>query len=193
VEKYEMWDYKKAKVQKMGYVLLSVRKNYYSVPYRFIGKQVELRYNASILEVYYRSERIATHKINQAKGYYTTITEHLCSANQYYLEWSPSFFIGKASKVGKAVEQYIEDLIDQSKYPETGYRQSLGILALQKTYGSQRLNDACDMACNHAKKSYTMIKQILENASDIIWHDTTTEDPVVIPLHENIRGKGTYS
>lgn len=193
VEKFEMWEYKKAKIQKMGYVFLSAMKNYYSVPYRYIGKQVELRYNTSVLEVYYRSERIAIHKISQAKGYYTTITEHLCSANQFYLEWSPSFFIDKASKIGKAVEQYVEELINQGKYPETAYRQSLGILALQKAYGSDRLNDACDMALQHLKKSYTMIKQILENGTDIIWKDATTEDPLVIPLHQNIRGKDTYS
>jgi hypothetical protein len=191
-EKYEMWDYKKAKVQKMGYVFLSAIKNYYSVPYRYIGKQIELRYNASILEVYYRSERIATHKISEAKGYYTTITEHLCSANQYYLEWSPSFFIAKASKVGMAVEQYIKELIHQSQYPEVAYRQSLGILSLQKKYGTERLNDACEMAGNHKKRSYTMIKQILENRTDIIWKDAASEVQVVIPLHENIRGKETY-
>ena len=193
VEKYEMWEYRKAKVQKMGYVFFSVHKNYYSIPYRFIGKQVELRYNRSVLEVYYRSERIALHKISQAKGYYTTITDHLCSANQFYLEWSPEFFIGKASKVGSDVEQYIESLIDQSRYPETAYRQSLGILSLQKTFGTDRLNTACQMAVSQTKKSYTMIKRILENGSDMLWSDRTKEDPIVIPLHKNIRGKNNYT
>lgn len=193
VSKFEMWEYRKAKVQKMGYVFLSVQKNYYSIPYRYIGKQVELRYNTSILEVYYRSERIALHKISQAKGYYTTIAEHLCSANQFYLEWSPKYFIEKASKVGNDVEQYVKVLIDQGKYPETAYRQCLGILSLQKTFGEQRLNTACQMAKYHSKKSYTMIKQILENKTDIFWKDRTQEDPTVIPLHKNIRGKNHYS
>src|SRR5699024_2711104 len=36
-EKYELKDYKRAKVQKMGYVYFSPEKSYYSVPYRYIG------------------------------------------------------------------------------------------------------------------------------------------------------------
>ena len=43
VERYEVKQYRKAKVQKMGYVLCNSYKNYYSVPYRYIGKHVELR------------------------------------------------------------------------------------------------------------------------------------------------------
>jgi len=91
------------------------------------------------------------------------------------------------------VEQYIESLIDQSRYPETAYRQSLGILSLQKTFGTDRLNTACQMAVSQTKKSYTMIKRILENGSDMLWSDRTKEDPIVIPLHKNIRGKNNYT
>lgn len=193
VSKFEMWEYKKAKVQKMGYVYFSVQKNYYSIPFRYIGKQVELRYNTSMLEVHYRSERIAIHKISQAKGYYTTINDHLCSANQKYLEWSPDFFITKAFKIGGDVGQYIKALIDQNQYPETAYRQCLGIMSLQKTFGMQRLNTACKMAISQSKKSYTMIKQILENEADMLWAESQEEETPIIPLHKNIRGKNHYS
>ena len=192
IQKFEMWEYKKAKVQKMGYVLLSPKKNYYSIPYRYIGKQVELRYNTSVLEVYYKSERIATHKISNNKGHYVTIKEHLCSSNQHYLEWSPEFFIRKASHHGIYIKEYAEALILQSKYPEIAYKQCLGILSLSKKYGSDRLNDACQMALNHTKKSYTMIKNILENETDILWKDSITDEPSIIPIHQNIRGKNNY-
>ena len=193
ISKFEKWEYKKAKVQKMGYVYFSVQKNYYSIPYRYIGKQVELRYNTSILEVHYRSERIALHKISQAKGYYTTINEHLCSTNQKYLEWSPEYFISRASKIGGDVEQYITALIDQSQYPETAYRQCLGIMHLQKNFGVQRLNTACKMAVYQRKKSYSMIKQILENEADMIWEESQKEETPIVPLHKNIRGRNHYS
>src|SRR5690606_34592231 len=36
---YELKDYKRAKVQKMGYVYFSPDKSYYSVPYRYIGRE----------------------------------------------------------------------------------------------------------------------------------------------------------
>lgn len=189
-DKFELWEYKRAKIQKMGYVLLSERKNYYSVPYRFIGKRVELRYNTSILEVHYSSQRIAIHKISYAKGHYTTIKDHLCSANQHYLDWSPSFFINKGAKVGEATKSYIEELILQAQYPEAAYKQSLGILSMEKAYGSDRLNKACELGARHQKHSYYMVKQILVNETDKIWQE---EEPKIIPMHQNIRGANKYS
>jgi transposase len=38
-EPYQVKTYKRATVQKMGYIFVSEDKNYYSVPYRFIGKR----------------------------------------------------------------------------------------------------------------------------------------------------------
>ncbi|NPD48377.1 IS21 family transposase, partial [Lentimicrobium sp. S6] len=56
---YELKEYKKAKVQKMGIVYLHEDKNYYSVPFRYIGNDVEVQYNSEDVEIYCKSERIA--------------------------------------------------------------------------------------------------------------------------------------
>jgi len=45
-QSYELKEYKKAKVQKMGFVYLHEDKNYYSVPFRYIGTTVEVQYNS---------------------------------------------------------------------------------------------------------------------------------------------------
>ena len=37
------------------------KKNRYSCPYRYVGKPVDIKVTASILEIYYQHERIATH------------------------------------------------------------------------------------------------------------------------------------
>jgi len=73
---YELKEYKKAKVQKMGFVYLHEDKNYYSVPFRYIGQHVEVQYNSGEVEIYYKSQRIATHKRNYRKGAYTKKDEH---------------------------------------------------------------------------------------------------------------------
>lgn len=61
---YELKEYKRAKVQKMGFVYLHEDKNYYSVPFRYIGQQVEIQYNSEVVEIYAQSHRIAFHKRN---------------------------------------------------------------------------------------------------------------------------------
>lgn len=69
---YEIKDYKRAKVQKMGYVYFSPDKSYYSVPYRFIGKETLIHFTNTNVEVYYNYQRIAFHQRNNAKGSYVT-------------------------------------------------------------------------------------------------------------------------
>ena len=90
---YEMRDYRRAKVQKMGYVYFSPDKHYYSVPYRFIGKQTLLNrkpwhgyYTKSMVEVYYNNERVATHMRNPSKGVYKQGAFMQCSPGIQRLE-----------------------------------------------------------------------------------------------------------
>ena len=104
---YELKEYRKAKVQKMGFVYLNEDKNYYSVPFRYIGQVTEVQYNSQEVEIYYKSQRIAVHKRNYRKGAYTKKDEHLCSSHKFYQDWSPDFFLNWAKKSGTHVEEYI--------------------------------------------------------------------------------------
>lgn len=119
-EKYELRHYKKATVQKMGYVFLSQDKNYYSTPYRFIGKKVEVSYNQQIVEIHYKNERIASHSRSFRSGRYTTIKEHLSSSHNFYSSWSPAFFQKLARPHGDAVVQYVKALNRASHLSRSG-------------------------------------------------------------------------
>jgi len=187
---YQIKHYKRAKVQKMGYVYLCDDKNYYSVPYRYIGKQVEVQYNQESVEIYYNSERIASHKRTYKAGRYTTIKEHMSSTHLFYDSWSPDYFVNLAGSIGPQTSQYIEKLIDQQDYPETGYKQSLGIIALKKAYEPDRIERACTLALTFEKCSYRTVMHILENNMD---KEIETESKSTnIPLHTNIRGPQAF-
>lgn len=188
---YELKEYKKAKVQKMGFVYLHDDKNYYSVPFRYIGQQVEVQYNSEDVEIYYNSERIAMHKRNYTRGSYTTKEEHLSSYHKFYNDWSPDYFLNWANKSGKNVHEYIGKLLQQASYPEIAYKQCLGIINLTKEYTSQRLDAACKMALNHSRYGYHIIKNILANKMDMI--DQTAIIKPHITKHNNIRGAEFYN
>ena len=191
-QRYEVKQYRKAKVQKMGYVLCSTYKNYYSVPYRYIGKQVELRYDSRSLEIYYKNGRIAVHTTSQAKGQYVTQTDHLSSNNQAYTQWSPDYFSQIAASYGANLQRYVDGLIDQRPYPEQAYKQVQGILSLVKQYTATRVDKACYMASQHPHYSYKMIKEILLNNQDkqALKLQGTIEE--IIPIHDNVRGQDYY-
>jgi len=188
---YELKEYKKVKVQKMGFVYLHEDKNYYSVPYRYIGTTVEIQYNRDEVEIYYKSERIAVHKRNYRKGAYTKKDEHLSSSHKFYQDWSPDFFLNRAKKSGQNVEAYIGKLLEQASYPEVAYKQCLGVINLKSSYTEQRLNNACKMALNQPRYGYHIIKNILTNKMDLA--DKIPGTDPHITKHNNIRGAEFYN
>lgn len=187
---YQLKEYKKAKVQKMGYVYLHEDKNYYSVPFRYIGLTVEVQYNSEEVEIYYQSERIAAHKRNYRKGAYITKDDHLSSSHKFYQDWSPDYFLNWAKKSGTHVEAYIERLLQQASYPEIAYKQCLGVINLKSAHTDQRLDNACRMALDQPRYGYHIIKNILANKMDL--HSQSPEPEPHITKHNNIRGAEFY-
>jgi transposase len=185
---YQIRYYRNAKVQKIGHVFLSEDKNYYSVPYRYIGHQVEVQYNKDLVEVFFRNDRVASHKRCYKAGHYTTVNIHMPSSHQAYNDWSPEYFENKAKAVGEFTHKYIHRLIAQYTYPELGYKQSQGILAFLKAYKPERIENACKRGFEYQKSSYHTIEKILKNNLDM--EDDLFKVPLnSIPVHENIRGR----
>jgi len=189
---YQIKEYARAKVQKMGYIYFSADKTYYSVPYRYIGSQTQIQYTAKHVEVYYKSERIALHNRVMSKGAYVTNKNHLSSTHRAYSQWSPKYFTDQGGKVGKNVALFMTGLFLQGDYPEINYKRAMGILQLAKTYGNDRVDKACLRAVYHDIYSYQMLKNILANRMDE--HEVNPEDDNQshIPSHQNIRGADHY-
>lgn len=192
--RYQLKDYSRAKVQKMGYVYFSPDKTYYSVPYRYIGKETQIHYTDDWVEVYYYHERIASHHRNPVKGTYITIKDHLSSTHKAYSEWSPSFFQKKADRHGEAVVDFMKGLFTNADYPEINYKRANGILQLGNTHGSERLNRACKRACDLGEYKYPLVKNILQNKQESLEldFDELNDDQSHIPAHKNIRGANYY-
>lgn len=190
---FEIKDYTKAKVQKIGYVYFSPDKNYYSVPYIHIGKSTDIHYTDSLIEVYCEQERIATHKRDAYKKPYNTIKEHLSSAHKAYTSWNPDYFKKMAAKHGENVLSVIEHIFINCDYPETLYKRAMGIIQLHKKYSSQELDKACERALLIDNYSYTKIHSILKSKQDITTDSEQDINTPHIPIHENIRGNLEYT
>ncbi len=189
---YELKDYRRAKVQKIGYVYFSPDKNYYSVPYRYIGKSTLIHYTNSTVEVYYNHQRIALHKRNHSMGSYNTNKGHLSSTHRAYAEWNPDFFKRMAAKHGENVLAVINHVITGGDYPETAYKRAMGIVQLHRAYGSTRLDNACKRALLAGTCSYKRISNILKNNQDKLPFIDQQNNVPHIPVHDNLRGASAY-
>lgn len=192
-EAYQMKDYLRAKVQKIGYVYFSADKSFYTVPYRYIGRSTLIHYTKTTVEVYFYHERIALHPRDTTRGKFNTIKDHLCSTHKDYTDWSPEYFQKMAEKHGENVLACVKGLFIECDYPETSYKRAMGIIQLHRQYGSERLDNACRRAVYGNAVSYKRIKNILEKNLD----RASPEDPADgkkshIPVHENIRGPKNY-
>lgn len=188
--KYELKEFSQVTALQNSHVYLKADKHYYSIPYRFIGKRVQLVYDSNTVMIYFNHQRIACHQRNYRHYQYTTLKDHLPSEHQFVSNWSPDFFLDWASKIGSLTHSYIKEVLETKAHPEQAYKSCVGILGLAKKAGNQRLENACQRANYYQSYGYQIIKRIIEKGLDkepIPQENTTT-----VPIHENIRGQQYY-
>jgi len=182
-----------AKVQKNYHVELGEDKHFYSVPYRYIGKQTKLIYDSLNVEVYIGTERIAVHRRDYRQWGYTTLAEHMPEGHKYYartLTWTREYFEGIARQSGFFAQALFKKVMDSKKFVEQTYRSCTGLKRLMEQYGRERFENACKMAIQAGGGNYGIVANILKNGRD---QNGTKELAVIIPEHENIRGEYEYA
>lgn len=156
---YQYSEWKKAKVNIDYHV--EVLDHYYSVPHRLVRQTVDVRLTATIVEIFHKGKRQASHMRSYFKGAHTTIKAHMPKSHQRHLQWTPSRIISWAQKTGAATADLFAAIMARRPHPEQGFRSCLGIMRLGKAYGNERLEAACQRALFINAFSYKSIQSIL--------------------------------
>jgi transposase len=191
IDRYEAKKFARIKVQFNYHVYLSEDGHYYSVPFIHRGKRADIIYTGRNVEIFLDNIRIAFHKRDYRRGGYTTEKEHMPASHKWMDNWNPEKLQEWGMRIGESVGRIIQTVLKVKEHPEQGYRICLGILSLEKAYGKERLNKACQRALHFGLYSYKGIKNILERGLE----NYDTEQPSLfssIPKHENIRGNEYY-
>ena len=185
-----------ATVKKNYHVILGEDRCQYSVPHEYIGKLVKLIYDEAVVEVFLDFQRIALHqRIVGRRGIYSTVPEHMPEAHRRYHEqrgWTEEDFASKAATIGPCTKEVVLRILSSKAYVQQSFDACLGILRLQKKYGSNRLEAACGVALQVPSVSYRLVHNILENNRDKAEVVRDNHAPM-LPLHTNIRGKEVYN
>jgi transposase len=165
--------------------------HYYSVPYQLLRKPMELRATAGTVECFQQGKRVASHRRSNVKGGHTTLPEHMPSSHRKYASWTPGRMISWAAETGPNTAQLVQAILEDRPHPEQGFRSCLGIMRLAKSYGTQRVEAACERALAIKARSYKSVKAILENKLEGKPLPGTAKD--VSPIaHDNVRGAAYY-
>ncbi len=185
----------RAKAQRNYHVFLGEDKNYYSVPFRYVGKETRIIYTSKTVEIYVDNQRVATHKrLRDSRTYrYQTRESHMPKSHQ---EWKKSegydaeHFLEQGRKIGPATHWAIAQILSSGSHQSQKYRSCQGILHLGKKHDVQRLEKACERCKKVGKVTYTMLKRILRHNLDTLENQNETDFSP--PAHDNIRGAEAY-
>ncbi|MCR5880230.1 IS21 family transposase [Phenylobacterium sp. J367] len=157
--------------------------SWYSVSYRLIPEQVDVRMSERTVEVFHKGQRLASHARSLGRRDHTTIPEHMPSSHRRHAEWTPARLMAGAQKIGPAAA-LVSAIMAERPHPEQGFRSCMGILALEKRYGRARLEAACQRAAQIRARS------ILQTGLDRAFLEPEPDDQ---PLrHGNIRGRNYF-
>lgn len=162
-ERFEVRSWKKAKVHRDCHVVFDY--SHYSIPHRFVGREVWLRVTAERVEAFHEHERVTSHSRAKERGEWVSNKDHYPPEKLKGLLPEPVHLRTEAERVGERTAEFIDRLLGDQ--PIDRLRGARSTLRLQKRFGASRLEAACDRALNYDQISVRTIKSILEKDLDL--------------------------
>jgi transposase len=187
---YEHAIWKTATVQYNYHV--NVDGQFYSVPYEYIGRKVDVRLSRNVAEVFLDGERICSHeRLRIRQGQYSTQEEHMPQTHKQHAKWNSERFRKWAEKIGVNTAAVVESILTGHKVEQQGYRACMALLKLADSYTSARLEAACEKALFYTPRpSYKSVQVILKSGKDKITESHTAPNATVSGF---VRGADYYS
>jgi transposase len=132
----------------------------YSVPTRWIGSEVDVRGDRSLVRIYAHRELIKTHERKPSGGRSTDYTDYPDGRTPYALRW-PNYYCKRARELGPAAGDFTDKLLS-GEFPWSRLRQAQKLLRLAERYGASRLEAACRRALQFDLLDVYRVQRILE-------------------------------
>ena len=140
-----------------------VEYNYYSVPFEYVGKEVDIELTENLLKVFYQGKEIALHPRQKERGKFCANMSHYPKYKRFTETEYQEKYQAKMKEIGSYGEQLFF-LIVQEQPKEWG-RTVQGILSLPKDYPKEIVDLACRRAIVFKVFKYQIIKNILKTGS----------------------------
>ena len=188
---HQMKEQRSATVMRNCYVTFKL--HHYSMPKEYIGKRVEIVYDADTLEIYHGLRLVTTHQRDDTPYSYTTKDAHGLPGRHGSYEKDLEQIYERAGQTDNVLLLYLRKVAELKKYPPAAFRSCRGIMALEKTFGLERLVAASACAIQLRQYGYQEIRQILEHGddADFLSKDDMEDEVPVTSTHRNIR-KAAY-
>jgi len=174
---------------------ITLEKCNYSVPFKYLKDQVEVRYSTQHVRIYFKNEIIATHPRLRTPGETSTLHEHMPNDHQYIHErMNPERLRSWAKSIGEYSTVFVEDSFEAVEHKANAYRQIVAVLSLAKRYGSTELELTLLYATQHRILRVKSIISILDKK--LYLQKSVNNENYKVPTffneHANLRDPNTY-
>jgi hypothetical protein len=160
---------------------IKVGKALYSVPWRFIGKQVDARQGAHSVEVFLDGVLIKTHPRIE-RGKQTDFADYPPEKIAFFMR-TPVWCRRRAAELGEAVAEVVSVIMEVNALYRL--RQAQGVVRLADNHGEERLEAACRRALVVGDPSYKTVKGILVAGTE---HDGVEQTDIVPSAPAHLHG-----
>lgn len=138
--RFKMTEWRTAKVQ-LNYHI-QVERMFYSVPYDYTREDVDVRLTVSLIEIYFKDVRIASHRrLTGAIGQYETNTDHMPDNHRLYLDHNPENNRVWARTIGTSMEAFVTYLFENNVE-----KKALGILSVIRNLNRKYPDEQMEVA-----------------------------------------------
>lgn len=130
----------------------------YSVPYQYVGRDLEVRLGRTTVTIYQGTTLITMH----ARGDHGRVTrlDHYPKAGQTFLRATPGACLAQAAALGPAVQCLVSALLESGIHSQL--RQVQAILRLASQHEAARMERACALALEAGDGRYRTVRGLLE-------------------------------
>lgn len=189
--RFVMKERKSVTVMRNSYVTLML--HHYSVPVEYIGKRVEIVYDADTVEIYHDYRLVTVHQRDDTPYTHSTKEAHNLPGSRHDYEKNLEEVYERAAQIDNIVLLYLKEVAATRKYPPAAFKSCRGILSLEKKFGQDRLVAACACATQKRVYGYQEVLNILNHGEDAAFlPGSDNEEPPALPRHKNIRGSDYF-
>lgn len=159
---WEVAEWRSAKVHADCHV--QVIKKFYSVPFKYVGREVRVKVTSKLIEVFDRDlNPLAAHARLLGKEIYSTDSRHYPEEKVALTQFSVQLAVRAAEKIGPETVKLVEELLGGS-YPLKYLRRVQGILRLQQSgrVTGEGLEHAAKMAMTYRKLQFAYVQATAE-------------------------------
>jgi hypothetical protein len=158
IKRYELLDIQKRTVN--AYAHISYKYNFYSVPREYIGQELTIKSNGSLIKIYdHHLREVALHQLCLSQGEFVTNTAHNPKLKNFLSR--PYEYEQKMNEIGEDAKDFFSSI--KNLKPNSYTRTISGILHLRDKYTNEIINQSLKRASLYGVYNYLSIKKIIED------------------------------